>query len=158
MRITADAVKAVRGAVGPNFIVGLRSSQGKVNDFFHKWQGEQEAAEIFTAIGKRPVDYLHTTEFEAWQPAFTEGLSLASLAKRHSGLPVLANGSLHDPQRAEQMLSEGNADMVTLGRGALTHSNWPNRVLKGAALADFDRRILAPLADLENAERIRMES
>lgn len=158
MRITADAVKAVRGAVGPNFIVGLRSSQGKVNDFFHKWQGEQEAAEIFTAIGKLPVDYLHTTEFEAWQPAFTEGLSLASLAKRHSGLPVLANGSLHDPQRAEQMLSEGNADMVTLGRGALTHSNWPNRVLKGAALADFDRRILAPLADLENAERIRMES
>ncbi|MFN3726001.1 MAG: NADH:flavin oxidoreductase [Allosphingosinicella sp.] len=155
LRITIEAVEAVRAAVGPDFVVGVRSSQGKVNDFVHKWRGHEEAAEIYALLGRLPLDYLHTTEFEAWQPAFGEGPSLAALAKRHSGLPVLANGSLHDPVRAAELLSAHEADMVTLGRGALTHADWPQRVVEGAQLSEFDRRILSPLANLENADRIQ---
>ncbi|MGE7991672.1 NADH:flavin oxidoreductase [Pseudomonas sp. NPDC089554] len=155
LRITVEAVKAVRATVGDDFIVGLRSSQGKVNDFTHKWHGQEEAADIYTLLGQLPLDYLHTTEFEAWQPAFEQGPSLAALAKRHGGLPVLANGSLHDPERAGAMLASGEADMVTLGRGALTHADWPQRVRNADALAAFDRQILSPLADLENADRLK---
>lgn len=154
LRVTLEVARAVRGAVGPAFTVGVRSSQGKVNDFTHKWRGPEEAAEIYTLLGQAPVDYLHTTEFEAWKPAFGEGPSLAAFAKRHGGLPVLANGSLHDPARASQLLSGDGVDMVTLGRGALTHFDWPSRVAEGARLAEFDRRILSPLADLANADRI----
>ena len=155
LRITLETVEAVRAAVGPDFIVGLRSSQGKVNDFHHKWRGPEEAAEIYGLLGRLPIDYIHTTEFEAWQPAFEDGASLASLAKRHSGLPVMANGSLHDPLRAAVLISDHGADVVTLGRGALTHADWPRRVATDAEIAEFDGRILAPLADLENAERFR---
>ena len=154
LRITMEAAEAVRAAVGPEFIVGLRSSQGKVNDFTHKWSGEEEAGEIYRLLGRLPIDYIHTTEFEAWKPAFTQGLSLAALAKRHSGLPVLANGSLHDPARAIELLVGHQADMITLGRGALTHADWPIRVSRNADLAEFDQRILAPLASLDNADRI----
>jgi 2,4-dienoyl-CoA reductase-like NADH-dependent reductase (Old Yellow Enzyme family) len=85
LRITREVVNAVCAAVGPEFIVGLRSSQGKVNDFTHKWRGLDEAAEIYTQLGQLPPDYLHTTELEAWQPAFGEGASLAALAKRYGG-------------------------------------------------------------------------
>lgn len=155
LRITIEAVEAVRAAVGPDFIVGVRSSQGKVNDFAHKWRGHEEAAEIYTLLGRLPLDYIHTTEFEAWQPAFGEGPSLAALAKRHGGLPVLANGSLHDPVRAAELLSAHDADMVTLGRGALANPDWPQRMAEGAPLSEFDRRILSPLASLENADRIQ---
>jgi 2,4-dienoyl-CoA reductase-like NADH-dependent reductase (Old Yellow Enzyme family) len=154
LRITSEVANAVRTAVGRDFVVGVRSSQGKVNDFVHKWRGAGEAAVIYDLLGRLPIDYLHTTEFEAWQPAFGEGPSLAMLAKRHSGLPVLANGSLHDPSRAAELLSAHKADMVTLGRGALTHSDWPRRVAKGARLGAFDRDILTPLADLANADRV----
>lgn len=154
LRITIETAEAVSAAVGTDFIVGVRSSQGKVNDFHHKWRGEEEAARIYTLLGQLPVDYLHTTEFEAWQPAFAEGASLASLAKRYSGLPVLANGSLHDPARAADMLAGHGADVVTLGRGALTHADWPQRVQTGTATEAFDQTILAPLADLANADRI----
>lgn len=70
-------------------------------------------------------------------------------------MPVLANGSLHDPARAVELLSEHRADVITLGRGALTHADWPRRVAEGDKLAEFDRRILSPLADLENADRIQ---
>lgn len=154
LQITIEVVGAVRAAVGPDFVVGVRSSQGKVNDFHHKWRGEEEAAQIYALLGQLPIDYLHTTEFEAWQPAFGEGASLASLAKRHSGLPVLANGSLHDRGRAVDMLAGHDADVVTLGRGALTHADWPRRVQTGAATEAFDQTILAPLADLANADRV----
>lgn len=157
LRMTRETTEAVRAAVGPDFIVGLRSSQGKVNDFLHKWRGLEEAAAIYETIGQLPIDYLHTTEFEAWKPAFQEGASLASLARRHSGLPVLANGSLHDPRRADQFVSEHGVDMITLGRGALAHADWPRRVAEGLDLDEFDRSILSPLADLENADRVRMD-
>lgn len=157
LRITRETAEAVRVAVGPDFTVGLRSSQGKVNDFLHKWRSLEEAAAIYEMIGKLPIDYLHTTEFEAWKPAFQQGPSLASLARRHSGLPVLANGSLHDPRRAEELVSEHGMDMITLGRGALAHADWPRRVAEGLDLDEFDRSILSPLADLENADRVRMD-
>jgi len=155
LRLIRETVQAVRAALGSDFTLGLRISQGKVNDFVHKWLGEQEAADIFGALGGLPLDYLHVTEFEAWKPAFGDAPSLAALARRHSGLPVMANGSLHDPARAAAMLADGAADLVSLGRGALTHADWPNRVRAGLPLDDFDRGLLSPLADLDNAERRR---
>lgn len=156
LRLMAEIVAAVREAVGPVFAVGLRISQAKVNDFAHKWRGgENEAAAIFGALGRLPIDYLHTTEYEAWRPAFGTGPSLAALAKRYAAVPVLANGSLHDPAQAAGLLERGEADAVSLGRGALTHPDWPRRVRDGAPLEAFDAGILSPIADLENAERHR---
>lgn len=155
-RLIGDVAQAVRAAVGADFTVGVRISQGKVNDFTHKWRGaEAEAAHVFGALGRLPVDYVHTTEFEAWKGAFGEGSSLAALARQYAGLPVVANGSLHDPARAAAMVTNGEADLVSLGRGALTHADWPRRVREGKTILDFDREILSPIADLDNAARRR---
>lgn len=159
LRLGAETVNAVRRAVGPGFAIGYRVSQGKVNDFAHKWPGgEPQAAATFAALSAMPLDYLHTTEFEAWQPAFGDGPSLAALARRHGTLPVIANGSLHAPAAAAGMIERGEADLVSLGRGALTHADWPQRVHSGQALQDFDRALLSPIADLANADRLRAYS
>jgi 2,4-dienoyl-CoA reductase-like NADH-dependent reductase (Old Yellow Enzyme family) len=157
LRLLVEVVEAVRGAAGADYVVGVRLSQAKVNDFTHRWRGEDEAATIFRTVGGLDVDYLHVTEYEAWRPAFETGPSLAALAKRHGGKPVLANGSLHDPVRAVGMVKRGEADVVSLGRGALAQADWPQRVRNGAPLAPFDPAILAPLADLENADRWRAQ-
>jgi 2,4-dienoyl-CoA reductase-like NADH-dependent reductase (Old Yellow Enzyme family) len=157
MQLMVEVVRAVRSAVGGAFVVGVRISQGKVNDFVHKWSGaEDDAAIIFGTLGRLPLDYLHTTEFEAWRPAFGKtGASLAALAKRYSGLPVLANGSLHDRKRAVELVANGEADFVSLGRGALTHADWPARLRAATPLAEFDPALLSPIADLANADRWR---
>ena len=158
LRLILDVAAAVRSAVGADFTVGVRISQGKVNDFTHKWGGaESHAAVIFGSLCKIAIDYIHTTEFEAWKSAFGSGPSLAALAKEHSDLPVIANGSLHDPIRAAQLISSGDADVVSLGRGALTHADWPHRVRNGEPIDEFDREILSPIADLMNADRHRDE-
>ena len=156
--LAIEVVEAVRAEVGRDFTVGVRLSQGKVNDFGFKWSGARDdAAHIFGTLGKLPLDYLHTTEFEAWKAAFGTGPSLAALAREHGGLPLIANGSLHDPARASAMLGSGDADVVALGRGALTHADWPRRVRHGEPVGEFERAILSPLADLDNARRVRDE-
>ncbi|MFZ6743546.1 NADH:flavin oxidoreductase [Undibacterium sp. JH2W] len=158
LRLIIEVTQAVRTAVGPGFTIGLRISQAKVNDFTHKWcNAEDDAAIIFGTLEKLPLDYIHTTEFEAWHSAFGTGPSLASLARQYAGIPVIANGSLHDPTRAADLIMSGQADLVSLGRGALTHADWPARVLRGAVLDDFDPGILSPIADLANEDRHRKE-
>jgi 2,4-dienoyl-CoA reductase-like NADH-dependent reductase (Old Yellow Enzyme family) len=157
LRLLVEVVDAVRAAVGADYVVGVRLSQAKVNDFTHRWRGEEEAATIFRTVGGLDVDYVHVTEYEAWKPAFETGPSLAALAKRHGGKPVLANGSLHDPVQAMGMVERGEADVVSLGRGALAQADWPQRVRTGAPLASFDPAILSPLADLANADRWRAQ-
>lgn len=157
LRLTVDVIKAVRRSTGGSFVVGVRTSQGKVNDFTHKWEGgEADAAQIFGTLGALPIDYLHTTEFEAWRPAFGEhGPSLAALARRHVSVPVLANGSLHEATQADGVVARHEADWVSLGRGALTHADWPARLRAGEMHESFDRGLLAPIADLANAVRHR---
>ncbi len=51
-RVTLETAKAVRAAVGPDFIVGMRSSRAKVNDFVYKWRGEDQAAEVYNLLGR----------------------------------------------------------------------------------------------------------
>lgn len=155
--LTARVITAVRKAVGPEFLVGVRISQAKVNDFEHRWSGgEVDARTIFQAVAAAGADYVHTTQFEAWKPAFEEGgASLAALAEAHSGLPVIGNGSLHVAQHAAEMVRRGEVDLVSLGRGALTHADLPARFRAEQPVADFDPGIFEPLADLASQDRHR---
>ena len=38
---------------------------------------------------------------------------------------------------------------------ALTHEDWPHRAQADLPIVEFDTRILAPLADLANADRVQ---
>jgi len=134
--------------------VGIRISQGKVNDFFHKWaNGEEDARIVFTLLAGSGIDYLHLTEFEAWQPAFPDNpLSLVELARKYAPqLTIMANGSLHNESRAQQVMQMG-ADFIALGRGALANHDWPERVAAGEEIREFDSTILAPIANIKDAE------
>ena len=67
----------------------------------------------------------------------------------------MANGSLHDLVQATAILHCAEADAVTLGRAALTHPDWPQRVAQGKSLKSFDPGMLSPIADLANAQNLR---
>ena len=98
----------MRAAVGDAVPVGMRISQGKVNDYTHKWaEGADGAATVFGLLAGAGLDYIHVTEFEAWRPVFGDtGSSLVGLARRHAPeLTIIANGGLHDPLRAAQVLA-----------------------------------------------------
>lgn len=152
--LTLETVKLVKASVKPGSIVGVRISQGKVNDYTHKWSEGTDAAEvIFGSLAGAGVDYIHVTDFEAWQPAFPGGSdSLAQLAKRYApGITVIANGSLHQDDRAKEQLDRG-IDLVAMGRGALSNPDLPMRFAAGEPLAEFDSAILGPIANIKEQE------
>lgn len=132
----------------------MRISQGKVNDFFHKWPDREQAAEvIFGSLVDAGVSYIHVTEYEAWKPAFGEmEMSLAALARKHApGVTVIANGGLHDAARAIDLAST-DADVIALGRGALSNPDWPQKLRGNYAIQPFEPEMLTPLADLKQHE------
>jgi 2,4-dienoyl-CoA reductase-like NADH-dependent reductase (Old Yellow Enzyme family) len=168
VRLLVEVCKAVCEAVGDDFTVGIRISQGKVNDYTHKWAGKEKDAQIiFDALGKSGIHYIHVTEYEAWQPAFTEGegtsatdsafgdggLSLAALAKKYGHVTVIANGQLGDPKKAAEILEKGEADMITLGKSALANHDWVNKVKNEESLEEFNpEKVLSPNAKLKEFE------
>lgn len=168
VRLLVEVTKAVREAVGNDFTVGIRISQGKVNDYTHKWEGKEKDAEvIFSQAVSAGVDYIHVTEYEAWQPAFPQGegtaatdsafgdggLSLAALARKYGKVPVIANGHLENPIEASKIIEKGEADIVTIGKGALANHDWVNKIKNGEALEDFNpEKILSPTAKIKEFE------
>ncbi|MGV9382047.1 oxidoreductase [Nonomuraea sp. NPDC003707] len=155
VRLAAEIVSAIHAEVGPRFCVGIRLSQGKVNDFTHRWAGGSREAEIiFAALAEAGASYLHiASEGRDWvETATLDGqVTITGLARKVTGLPVLANGGMHDLARAAMVLQDGHADVLTLGRGALANPDFPRRLAQGLPLADFDRQMLQPMATLSNA-------
>jgi 2,4-dienoyl-CoA reductase-like NADH-dependent reductase (Old Yellow Enzyme family) len=154
VRIMIETTNAVREAVGNDFVVGIRISQGKVSDYHHKWAGAEKDAEIiFSSLSKTGLNYIHVTEYDATKPAFEgTGLSLAALAKKYGTVPVIANGSLEESDKAEKFVARGEADLITLGKGALANHDWPKRAANGQPIRDFNGEILGPKANIKEQE------
>ncbi|PFA62985.1 NADH:flavin oxidoreductase [Bacillus sp. AFS015802] len=155
LRIVLEVIKGIRQAVGPDYMVGIRISQIKVSDPDHKWaEGEAEANYIFSQLGSSSLDYIHVTDQDATAPAFGENTkTLAQAAKDFGKLPVLANGQLGDPGKADALLEAHQADLVTLGTSALANPDLPNKVKKGKDLDAFNfEKILLPQAKVKDHE------
>ncbi|MFS0827543.1 oxidoreductase [Pseudomonas phoenicis] len=149
-----EVVGAVKDAVRPGALVGVRISQGKVNDFEHKWPEAEHAAEvIFGALAKVGVDYIHVTEHQAWQPAFAGGsATLIQLARRFApDTPLIGNGSLRTAERSIQVLAQG-ADLLAFGRSALANPDLPQRFARDHALAELNAEVLGPIAHIKACE------
>lgn len=153
VRLSAEVIQKIRAAVGPDYPVGIRISQAKVNDYDHKWRGGESDAEIiFRRLAQAGADFIHVTEYDAALPAFGTGLTLAALAKKYGKVAVIANGNLEDPNKANALLEKGEADLVALGKGALANRDWPNRVLQGESIRSFTPEIFQPYADIKEEE------
>ncbi len=142
IRLTSEIIQKIKSNVSPNFIVGTRLSQGKVNDFDYKWpDGENMAKTVFTQIANAGTDYIHfATEGKGFEHgALTvNGTSLPKLARDITQLPIIANGGLHNIKLAEKIITEGHADFIALGTGALANPDFPNRLKNNQTINEFN--------------------
>ncbi|MFO8174900.1 MAG: hypothetical protein R6T96_11495, partial [Longimicrobiales bacterium] len=53
--------------------------------------------------------------------------------RQHLLVPVLASNRVNDPATAEEILREGEADMVTMARGLIADPFLPQKALEGRA-------------------------
>jgi 2,4-dienoyl-CoA reductase-like NADH-dependent reductase (Old Yellow Enzyme family) len=155
IRLTARVVAEIRNQVGRDFVVGARLSQTKVNDLQYRWPGAaQDAEAIFTAVADAGADYLHiASEGRDFidTARFSDGRTITAVAKQVTGMPVIANGGMHDLRQAADVLDDGHADLLSIGRGALANPDLPVRLTAGAELDPFDHAMLSPMATISNA-------
>ncbi|MFD3514420.1 NADH:flavin oxidoreductase [Streptomyces sp. NPDC058657] len=149
-RLVREVIAGAKGAAGPGFAVGVRLSQGKINNPSWRWPGGEAAASaLFAGAAAAGADYLHLAgSGRDWSG---DGPALGALARAVTGLPVIGNGGLHRDAVARRVLEEGQADLLAIGTGALANPDLPHRVARGGQLTAFDPEVLEPLATLDNA-------
>ena len=155
IRYTAEIVAAVRKSSPADFVVGVRVSEAKVNDFQYRWPaGAAEARTIFTALAESGASYIHMAGEGRGFREYISGQQepLTTVARRMTGLPVIANGGLHDPDLADAVIQGGHADLIALGRAALATPDWPRKLAKGEPVPPFDHGMISPSASIENTD------
>ncbi|MBI2322479.1 MAG: FAD-dependent oxidoreductase [Chloroflexi bacterium] len=137
-RIVVEALRAVRAGLGPDRIVGLRLNG---DDFTPGGLTAADAcavAQHLAATGL--VDYFHVSgaTYNA-RPVMVADMSqplapfvpLAAAVRRAAGLPVMVVNRIPDPALAEQILSEGHADLIALARPLIADPQWANKARRG---------------------------
>lgn len=151
-RLIAEIIAAIRAVVPSEFIIGLRLSEGKVNNLRYRWpDGAVTASALLQEVAKAKPDYVHiAAESGNWERdcMYADGSSFTSLAKQIVQVPVIANGGLHEPTRANKVLEEGHADLLALGKAALANSDWPLRVQRGGNTIAFHAGMIKPSASI----------
>lgn len=149
IRYHCEVMQAVRDAV-PDKPVGVRISQTKVNDFEYAWPGGNDDAKVvFTSLAKTGIDFIDCSSHLGLAPIFGTDHSLSGLAREYSGLPVMANGKLSEPEDAEAALTRGEGDFVAIGKAALADYDWPKKIAAEESRVPFNPGMIMPYATLD---------
>lgn len=134
-RIVAEIIDEIRRVVPDDFLVGLRLSEGKVNELDYRWpDGQLMAVDLLEEVEDAAPDFIHiavqTGEWER-DSFYSDGNSLAGLARRITRKPVIANGGLHGLDLSRRVLQEEHADLISIGKAALADPAWPANTFAG---------------------------
>ncbi|GAB3961971.1 NADH:flavin oxidoreductase [Spirosoma harenae] len=156
-RFIAETIQAIRSAVPATFIVGLRLSEGKVNNLAYRWEeGSAMAEAIFREVKKVAPDYVHiAAEGGKWarECLYPDGRSSTSIARQLLTCPVIANGGLHDLTVADSILKEGHGDLLAIGRHAIANPDFPAKVKNNEPLIPFQKEMIQPDITLANTKQ-----
>lgn len=60
---------------------------------------------------------------------------------------------MENPEKAKEIIENGEADVITLGKGALANHDWVNKVKNGEPLEAFKpEEVLSPNAKIKEME------
>ncbi len=135
-RFGLEVVEKVREAVGPAYPVLVRLSG---HDFIPGSNTNTEAACFATALEQASVDCISVTGgwHETRVPQITGELPrgayayLARGVKEAVTIPVIASNRINDPAVAEQILQEGLADLINMGRPLIADPELPRKAAAG---------------------------
>lgn len=140
-------LKAIRDAMGPDFIIELRISgddgyQGGVTPeetgmFVHMLEGIIDSVQISVGIY---YDAIETHQFSSMFVEHGCNANISAIIKKYTSLPVGVIGGINSPEQMEQIIADGMADYIVLGRQSLADPELANKVKEGKA--DQVRRCL----------------
>lgn len=137
IRFAREVLTAIREAVGPAFPIEFRMSG---DELFPGGYTIEDGCYIAHSI-EDLVDMIHVSAgsyqygfFDTTLPMFEphgRNVKYAAEIKKHVSKPVACIGGLSDPAQMEQILREGKADVIYMGRQLLADPFLPNKVAAG---------------------------
>ncbi|MWV18172.1 NAD(P)-binding protein [Pseudomonas sp. L-22-4S-12] len=136
MRLPVEIVRRVREAVGPNFIIIYRLSMLDLVEGGSTWDEivllakaiEQAGATLInTGIGWHEAR-IPTIATKVPRAAFTK---VTAKLKGEVSIPLITTNRINTPEVAEQVLAEGDADMVSMARPFLADPEFVNKAAAG---------------------------
>lgn len=132
MRLAVEIVSQVRAAVGPNFIIIFRLSMLDLIAGGSVWQ---EVVQLAQAIEQAGATLINTGIgwHEARIPTIATKVPRAAFSKVTAKLrgavniPLITTNRINTPEVAEQILAEGDADMVSMARPFLADPEFVNK-------------------------------
>jgi len=136
MRFGIEVVEKVKEAVGPDYPVIMRLAG---NEFMEGGNTNEEARVFAAELEKAGVDLFNVTG--GWHETRIPQLSmfvppkaftyLAQGIKSTVSVPVLASNRINDPHLGEEIIRQGEADLVTIARGLLADPDLPRKAMEG---------------------------
>ncbi|MCU1725008.1 NADPH-dependent 2,4-dienoyl-CoA reductase [Pseudomonas sp. 5P_5.1_Bac1] len=136
MRLAVEIVRRVREAVGPNFIIIFRLSMLDLVEGGSNWE---EIVQLAQAVEKAGATIINTGIgwHEARIPTIATKVPRAAFSKVTAKLrgavkiPLITTNRINTPEVAEQVLAEGDADMVSMARPFLADPEFVNKAAAG---------------------------
>ncbi|MDA8442943.1 MAG: NADH:flavin oxidoreductase [Peptococcaceae bacterium] len=132
IRLHLEVIAAVRAAVGEDFPVLIRLG---ASDFMPGGTTIEDsiiAAQEFAKVGVSILDI--SGGFCGYMVPELKGQGyfapLTHAIKQVVSIPVILTGGITEPQAAEQLLAEGKADLIGVGRALLQDSGWTARAVQ----------------------------
>lgn len=140
LRIVLEALAAIRSEVGDALPITLRiSGYERVAGGRPIYETARVAAELVAAgvdafhVSGGVIDRLVTGMVNGADDGDEVNVGAAAAVKQVVDVPVIAVGRIHDPVRAEQILADGRADFIAMGRPLLADPELPRKLRTGQA-------------------------
>lgn len=167
-RIAVELVREVRRQVGEEFVISLRLSQWKQQDYAVKLaHTPQEMDAWLQPLAAAGVDIFHCSQRRFWEPEFEhEGsdLNFAGWVKKLTGKTTITVGSVglsgeflagfageaSEPRALDELLrrlDRHEFDLVAVGRQLIVDPNWVEKIEQGRTdeLKGYSREALRTL-------------
>ena len=139
IRFAKEIVEMARSAVGPAYPLIMRISG---DEYIEGGRTLEETVEICIAMEKAGIDCfdvsggLQATYMYSIMPHNLPGMKgfmmpSAKAVKEAVSVPVIGAGGIRTPEHAEQLLKEGYADMISLGRSMIADPEFVNKAFEG---------------------------
>ena len=136
MRLPVEIVRRVREAVGPNFIIIYRLSMLDLVEGGSNWDEIVTLAKAIETAGATIINTgigwhearIPTIATKVPRAAFTK---VTAKLKGQVNIPLCTTNRINTPEVAEQVLAEGDADMVSMARPFLADPEFVNKAAAG---------------------------
>lgn len=137
-RMAVEIVRRTRAAMGPNFVILFRLSMADLVEGGQSWDEIVALAQEVEAAGATVIN-TDIGWHESRVPTIVTSVPRAAFVDvteklaKHVSIPVVASNRINMPEIAEEILTRGEVQLISMARPMLADPQWVRKAEAGAA-------------------------